>query len=193
MYEADDNRYCYPGTTVLKNKEHAYTQIDLDKVEKYWTSLRAAQPMPRGRYNLAHYRAIHRHLFGDVYTWAGRFREVRISRGNSTFCYPENIKREIASLFEHLAGDNVLRDLEAEDFSRKAAHFISELNVIHPFREGNGRTQNIFLQILADQASHPLDFPRLDPEAMLQAMIAGFNGNEELLSDLILALMRVRS
>jgi cell filamentation protein len=64
-------------------------------------------------------------------------------------------------LFERLAGDNLLRDLDAETFASKAASFMSDLNAIHPFREGNGRTQNSFLDLLAYRAGHPLDFDRL--------------------------------
>jgi cell filamentation protein len=192
MYEADDDRYCYAGTTVLKNKANIREQIELDKFEWYWSTRRASERLPTGSCDLNHYRAIHRHLFRDVYTWAGRFRQVRISKDGSVFCYPEYIEEQIDALFEWLAGENKLHDLEPDDFGAKAAHFMSELNVIHPFREGNGRAQNVFLQILAIQASHPLDFGKLEPRWMIDAMIAGFNGNENPLKELILNLMRVR-
>jgi cell filamentation protein len=99
-------------------------------------------------------------------------------------------------IFEELAGDNLLRDLDAETFARKAAHFLAELNAIHPFREGNGRAQTSFLSILADQAGHPLDLERLerlgDPSAMMHAMIASFTGDEQSLTKLLLQLMRAR-
>jgi cell filamentation protein len=74
-------------------------------------------------------------------------------------------------------------------FAAAAAKFLSGLNAIHPFREGNGRTQNILLSIVADRAGHPLQFGRLDPPAMLDAMVAAFQGDEELLTKLILGLM----
>ena len=111
-------------------------------------------------------------------------------KDGSPFCFPEYIDRQMHDLFEELADNNKLRDLTAETFSREAAHFLAELNVIHPFREGNGRTQSLFLNILADQAGHPLDFERLDPPEMLAAVIASFYSDERPLSDLIRSLIR---
>lgn len=95
-------------------------------------------------------------------------------------------------IFAELADDNCLRDLLPDNFVAKAARFTSELNAIHPFREGNGRTQNAFLTILADQAGHPLDFERLEPPRMMAAMLASFHSDEKPLAELILDLMRVR-
>lgn len=70
-----------------------------------------------------------------------------------------------------------------------AARFLSELNAIHPFREGNGRAQNTFLALVADQAGHPLDLDRLNPDAMLAAMIASFNADEGPLTAVIRQLI----
>ena len=63
---------------------------------------RAEEPYPVGRLSINHFRAIHRHLFQDVYAWAGRFRTVRISKGGSMFCYPEHIRAETRRLFDQL-------------------------------------------------------------------------------------------
>ncbi len=191
MYEAIDDPYCYRGTSVLKNRANLRTQIEFDKYEVMAVNARSEEPLPVGRLNYIHYRAIHRHLFRDVYRWAGKLRTVRITKGNSTFCYPENIDAQMRSLFAQLAADNYLCDLDAKTFAPKAAHFLAELNAIHPFREGNGRTQNVFLVILSDRAGHPLDFERLDPPEMMQAMIASFPGDEHPLAELIHSLMRV--
>lgn len=95
-------------------------------------------------------------------------------------------------IFTNLADNNCFSDLLSNEFAIRGANFICELNVIHPFREGNGRTQNAFLIILADRAGHPLEFERLDPPRMMDAMIASFRGEERPLAELILDLMRVR-
>jgi cell filamentation protein len=192
MYEATDDPYCYPGTSVLKNRLDLRTQSELDAFEAMITMQRADEPLPAGRLDYAHYRAIHRHLFQDVFDWAGEIRTVRIGKQDSMFCYPENIDREMNGLFGQLQAEDHFRGLDANGFASKAAHFLAELNAIHPFREGNGRTQNVFLLLLADRAGHPLDFERLDPPDMMQAMIASFGGNEQPLADLILQLMRGR-
>jgi cell filamentation protein len=72
---------------------------------------------------------------------------------------------------------------------RTLAYLLAELNAIHPFREGNGRTQLTFLALLADQAGHSLDLDKLDPEATLAAMIKSFKGNEKPLKAIITKLL----
>lgn len=139
---------------------------------------RAAEPLPAGRLTASHYRAIHRHLFQDVYAWAGRYRTVRMTKDESPFCYPENIAAEMLGLFSRLAADGYLKGLGAGAFADGAAAFLAYLNAIHPFREGNGRTQLTFVALLAHHAGHPLDMTALAPAAFLQAMIASFFGDE---------------
>ncbi|MBV9548187.1 MAG: Fic family protein [Alphaproteobacteria bacterium] len=179
MYDAVPDPYCYPGTTVLKNRPGLKSQKSLDRFEAAITAERAEEPLPAGRFSAAHYRAIHRHLFQDVYSWAGRYRTVRIARGGSAFCYPEYISREMNSLFADLARERFLKGLDRKKFAAAAAGFLAALNAIHPFREGNGRTQTTFLALLAHRAGHPLDLERLRPKTFLAAMIASFAGNEE--------------
>ena len=88
MYEVQPDPYCYAGTDVLKNIPGLRDSGDLRLFETAITSQRAEEPLPSGRLNASHYRAIHRHLFQDVYRWAGRYRTVRIAKGDSMFCYP---------------------------------------------------------------------------------------------------------
>ncbi len=190
MYEIEDDRYCYADTSVLKNKANLQTHEELTKFETLMVAQRSDEPLPAGRLTVKQYRAIHRHLFQDVYTWAGRLRAVRISKPGSMFCYPENIGEQLRILFANFAAENELRDLESQTFAQKAAHFLAELNAIHPFREGNGRTQTVFLSLIADQAGHPLDLQRLEPESMMSAMIASFQGDEAPLVAVIHKLMR---
>ena len=136
-----------------------------------------------------YYLAIHHHLFQDVYEWAGKIRSIRISKGDSAFCYPEHIHRELLRIFAELAADNDLCDLDSRQFADKAAAFVAELNAIHPFREGNGRTQLSFLVELSERAGHPLNLDRLDPAAILSATIASFGGDSRQLADIIFAMI----
>lgn len=112
-----------------------------------------------------------------------------MTKDSSPFCFPENIAPQMRGLFDRLRGANFLRATTAEDFAEKAAEFLAYLNAIHPFREGNGRTQLTFTALLAAQAGHHLDLSRLDPTRFLQAMIASFFGDEaqlrRQLSDLV--------
>lgn len=185
MYKAEVDPYCYPGTTVLKNRLGLKEQAQLDAFEAEITSQRATEPLPTGRFGFGHYRAIHRHLFQDVYAWAGKTRTVRIAKGGNAFCYPEHIKRELKKLFTALAKQKHFRELDAAEFAKKAAHFLAEINAIHPFREGNGRVQLSFLTLLAERAGHPLALARLDPQAILAATVASFKGDEAPLASVI--------
>jgi len=127
MYEAKADLYCYPGTSVLKNRLNLRKQADLAAFEAEITAQRAAEPLPAGRLSYAHYRAIHRHLFQDVYAWAGTIRTVRISKGDNAFCYPEYIEREMRRLFAALANRKHLRGLSADDFATETTRFLAEL------------------------------------------------------------------
>ncbi len=188
MYAAVADPYCYPGTTVLINRLGVRDRAKLEAFETEVTAERAGQPLPVGRLSYRHYRAIHRHLFQDVYAWAGRIRTVRIFKGSSVFCYPEHIDREMKRLFAGLKKRNFLRGLDAVTFAKEAAHFLAELNAVPPFREGNGRTQLSFLTILAERAKHPLNMDRLSPPAIMKATVRSFAGDEKHLARLILRL-----
>jgi cell filamentation protein len=189
VYATTPDPYCYAGTTVLKNRANLRDQAALDGFEHDAATQRAEEPYPTGQLSVTHYKALHRHLFQDVYPWAGRFRTVRIAKGGSMFCYPEHIDAEMKRLFAKLRQDRFLQGSTPEAFAQGAAHFLAELNAIHPFREGNGRTQLAYLTLLAERAGHPLALERLDPTAILEAAIASFGGNEAPLAGVIRQLL----
>jgi len=163
---------------VLKNKLGLRNRAELGAFEALSVAVRAEEPLPVGRYSAAHYCAVHRHLFQDVYGWAGRYRTVRLTKDRSPFCFPEHIAAEMRALFARLHGADLLRGREAAAFADEAAAFLACLNAIHPFREGNGRTQLTFTALFAVQAGHPLELSRLEPASFLRAMIASFFGDE---------------
>lgn len=139
------------------------------------TTLRAAEPLPEGDFDVPHYRAIHRHLFQDVYDWAGETRTVQTSKGGNLFCLPAYIDPQLAQLFNHLNGPPDGWASTEEEFVAFAADFLAKLNVIHPFREGNGRAQLSFLHLIGHAASFPFDFSRVQRESFMPAMIASFH------------------
>jgi cell filamentation protein len=185
MYRTEPDPYCYPGTTVLINRLGTTDQSILNAFEAEMTSQRAAEPLPVGRLSYSHYRAIHRHFFQDVYDWAGRIRTVRMSKGSSEFCYPENIDRENAQAFWWLDGTQtpprpgrakVCREGRAP--SRRA-----QCHTSLPRRQWADATR-------LPHAAHPLKLQHLDPTAMLAAMIASFQGDEAPLAGIIVGLVR---
>jgi cell filamentation protein, protein adenylyltransferase len=192
MYAAITDPYCYSGTTVLKNRLGLRKQAKLAAFENEVTSARADQDVPAGRLSYRHYRAIHRHLFQDVYSWAGKVRTVRISKGGNPFCYPEHIDREMKRLFADLRRRKFLRDVNVAEFAAGAAHFLAEVNAIHPFREGNGRTQLSFLKVMAERAGYPMAWSVAAHAAILRATVRSFGGDEQPLAKIILQSVRHR-
>jgi cell filamentation protein len=188
-YDAAPDPYCYPGSTVLRNRADIREQAALDVFEHEAMLQRAEEAYPAGRLTISHYRAIHRHLFQDVYAWAGRFRTVRIAKGGSMFCYPEHIAAQMRRTFGLLQRQRYLSGLAADEFARRGAHFLAELNAVHPFQDGNGRTQLAYFTLLAESTGHPLDLEQFDPNALLQAVIESFRGDETPLAQLIRGLV----
>lgn len=174
-YEVFDDPYCYKRTFVLKNKARLRDETLLQDFELEMTALRASEPFPLGRFDPPHYRAVHHHLFQDVYTWAGKYRTVRTAKGGNPFCYPEYIEREMDKLFAVLETKPFI-DGTRKTFVEAAANFLAELNVIHCFREGNGRAQLSFLHLVGARAGYPLKLERVKEETFLPAMIDSFAG-----------------
>lgn len=187
-YDADDT-YCYPGTDVLRNKADITNAEDLDAYEGELSTLRSIEILENpiaGQFDLAHLQRIHLALFQDVYDWAGKIRTVDISRGNSRFANVRFIESAANDIFTKLARENWLKGLDAVALSKCLAHYLSEINALHPFREGNGRVQRIFISQLSQSAGYQLDYSDLEQEQIYRAMELGFNGDESILADLIL-------
>ncbi len=177
-YDAVDDPLCYPGTNVLINKADIRDQDELDQFEQLMFTTRAEEDLPAGELDYAHYRLIHQHFFQDVYDWAGEIRQIRTAKGGNRFCHPEYIDAEMEKLFAQLAReDHLTRIDEVGPFADRAAHYIAEINAIHPFREGNGRCQLTLLSLLLRLTGRELDEDRLDPERFMDAMIASFHGD----------------
>ena len=187
-YDADDT-YCYPGTDVLRNKAELTNANELDAYEGELSTLRSIQLIENpvlGKFDLAHLQNIHLALFQDVYDWAGKIRTVDISRGNSRFANVRFIESAANDIFNKLARENRLKGLDANDLSKRLAHYLSEINALHPFREGNGRVQRIFISQLSEEAGYKLDYSDLEQEQIYRAMELAFNGDESILANLIL-------
>jgi len=132
-----DNK-SYPGSSVLSNKLGLKDQDQLDQYEAEITALRLVelQEKPiKGHFDLDHLKKLHFHIFQDVYDWAGEIRTVDISRGASRFAHAQYIESAAKTLFVNLKKENELKGLGVDDFSLRAAHYLSEINVLHPFRE----------------------------------------------------------
>lgn len=167
---------------MLRNLAGLTDSTALQEFEAALVTQRSEEAFPSGCFDAAHFRAVHHHLFQDVYDWAGQPRTIRIFKDGSPFCYPEAFEASLTNLFDGLQARNYLRGRDSDDFAAGAAHFLAELNAIHLFREGNGRAQTAFLAMLAADVGHPLDITRLDTRAWMTAMIHSFYVDPSLLA-----------
>ena len=172
--------YVYPGTTVLRNKLGITDGLALAQREgelAFVRTLQLRQLPVKGHFDLAHLRAIHRHIFQDLYTWAGEIRTVTISKDHTLFALPQYIQSYGDQIFAHLQHEARLTGLDHDEFARRAGYYLGEINALHPFREGNGRTQREFMAQLAWQAGYLLDWTKVERAAMIEASIQSANGD----------------
>ena len=142
-----------------------------------------------GAYDLEHLCAFHREIFGDIYPWAGEIRIVGIAKSDP-FCLPQHIETYSAEVFDSLAKERFLRGLTCERFVERVTHYLAEVNAIHPFREGNGRTQRAFFRQLAEEAGWPIDWSALTETGNTEASMASLRGDNRLLHDLMNSVVR---
>jgi cell filamentation protein len=184
-----------PGYTLsdgitVKNKLAATSQEELERLEVEYVVPRFLEielgSGPKGRFDAEHLKAIHRHLFQDVYEWAGHMRDERVALSDGTVAtepilskvdgQPFLIDPAIPAALDHigtkLRDSGYLRGLPREEFAERAADVMIALNAAHPFREGNGRTQRAFMRQLAKEAGYGLDFSVVSKERMIQASVA---------------------
>jgi cell filamentation protein len=161
--------YVYAGTVVLINRLGIKDHGRLDHAERELVTQRIAEGVPPGDFDLRHLRAIHRHLFQDVYAWAGEVRTVEIAKGGSQFQFRRFIETGMADVHRRLEAADFLRGLSAGEFASAAGTIMGDVNYVHPFRDGNGRAQLQYLALLAEQAGHPIDLTRLDSGRWIEA------------------------
>jgi cell filamentation protein, protein adenylyltransferase len=167
------NLYEY-ANGVLRNKLDIRDAEQLKQVEAALTALRILELHARpllGHFDLAHLKAIHAFTFQDVYAWAGELRQVDIIKDASRFAHFAFLEGQANKLFANLSQENYLQGLSLEQFAARAAYYLGELNVLHPFREGNGRTQRLFISALARDAGFQIAWTTVSEEQMKSASI----------------------
>lgn len=176
-YGADqDLHYCYPNSNVLINKLGITEAVALESAEAALSQGRIKRYEPNfDDISLAALQSIHRCLFQDVYDWAGELRTVDLSKGGTRFANVRRIVPEADKLFRALAREGHLVGLPRAEFLARLAHYYSELNVIHPFRDGNGRTQRLLFEIIGINAGFELRWAPIWRSEWEAANIAAYN------------------
>lgn len=175
-YGVGQDPYCYPGSNVLRNRLDIRDDPTLSEAE-YQLSAVAAEhldfsPPP---YDLTYLQNIHRALFSDLYDWAGSLRTVGISKQTTRFCQPQYMAKESDKIFQIMATANWFEGMDRRRLIVALAETYSDLNVVHPFREGNGRTQRILFEHLIMNAGFEISWWGVEPDQWIHANIAAFN------------------
>lgn len=176
---------CYPGTTCLINRLDICDESMLAKAEASIVLAKASfldQHPVSGGYDFEHYKQIHRYLFCDLYDWAGEIRKVDVSKKGTSFVPAAEIAVCAAACFEHLSGFSAI-GLSKHELAVKVADFYSTVNMLHPFREGNGRTQRIFFKQWIQHLGYTLDLTDIDTDEFMIATIQASHGVMDTLID----------
>lgn len=179
---------CYPGTTVLINKLGIKNDAEFAEAEAEIVSVRIAEwsrsPLV-ATFDFEHYKAIHRYLFGDLYDWAGQIRTVNLAKKGTHFCPAPEIEIRGKLIFDRLQKLNYLQGMEYSIFVEELTDFYCSTNELHPFREGNGRTQRVFLSQLARNAGYSMNFSEVDGDLLMIATIQSAQGVRNLLKQVL--------
>lgn len=188
MKYTSDDPYTDTETGVLKNRLGLKKQETLDQYEAAFAFARSVElsvkPI-KGNFDLEHLKAIHKQLFCDVYEWAGNVRTVDISKGENRFANAHHIESYAPKISKALEGESHLKNLPPKQFAERAAYYMGELNVLHPFREGNGRALREFMGQLAKEAGYEIHWNQMTQDEMVKASIAAFHGDHRPLFKLI--------
>jgi len=179
--------YSYSGTWTLANKYDIKDKDELDMLEATLTTVRAREGIPEGNHDYDHLKSIHKHLFGDLYDWAGKEREMQIGKQSNdrSFTHTDDIEKNLNATFEKLKEDNFLKELPKDEFAKKLGDLVNDINESHPFREGNGRSMREFVTSVSNEAGYEVDWSAMDKKVWNQASKEGFEGNREPMRELM--------
>lgn len=184
-----DDSYTYPNSSgVLVNQLKITDAATLDAALNDYVSLGWAeyqQSSYSGPPDFDSLRSIHRHMFRDVFVWAGELRttDTQATGVNVPYCRPEFIRESIGTLFRKLDQENYLSGLVRREFAEKLADRWGELTAIHPFRDGNTRSQSAWISMLTERAGFTFDWLHIDVEALRFRRLQAVTGDSRPLAD----------
>ncbi|HSI68579.1 MAG TPA: Fic family protein [Planococcus sp. (in: firmicutes)] len=183
------SKYCYPDSEVLVNLLDVKEEEKLKELETVYTLYRLSElsiRKPADPVDVKAFLEIHRYILQDIYPFAGELRREMISKGTSSFAHPDFIETHLTHIFAELAKENYLKGMQREELIPRLAYFLAELNALHPFREGNGRTIREFARQLTQNAGYRLDWEKvLQPAEIINAFVDSFHSDNRRLEKIL--------
>lgn len=189
VYTTTQSIYCYPDSNVLINKLNIRDNKLLKTAEEEITLIKQMELLKnpiKGNFTKAHLMNIHKFIFEDIYPFAGKIRREQISKADTLFYPPNLIDRELDKVFAKIKEKNMLKETDREKVFDNLAYVMAELNIIHPFREGNGRSIREFIRIMAKRMGYDMNWGNVDKDEILEASILSVD-NYRVLVDIIKA------
>ena len=191
--------YLIPGSETLKNKLNIQDKNKLNQVETDLSLRRISEQKEnpiKGSFDYLHLQAIHKHIFQDVYEWAGQPRTIGITKAEpllngQSINYPhpkdtfDSLEKRTDYVFKQLKKDNHLKNLDKKTFTIKLAKHATEIWEAHPFREGNTRTTLVFIKQLAKEVGHEFHNESVNTKEIRNYFVKAVNGNYKPLEKLI--------
>lgn len=178
---------CYEGTSCLRNKLGIKDEKQLNEFEAAVTFAKSSNFISESvcsTFDVNHYKRIHQYLFEDIYEWAGHYRTVDISKKGTVFAPYNQIEVLMSGCFKRLKDKDYFQNMEFENFIENLVDFYYVTNIIHPFREGNGRTQRVFLTQLVNLNNYEIDFSKINSDELMIATIHSANGVNDYLKNI---------
>jgi cell filamentation protein len=172
-YGTGQDPYCYPETHILRNRLGIQNDALLAQAERDLSEIAASQiDFSLPPYDLAYLKQIHQTLFLDVYDWAGDLRTIDISKGSTRFCNVSRIEPEADKIFCAMGQQAWFEDWERPQLVRAMAVHFGDLNMIHPFREGNGRAQRILFEHIIVNVGFEISWWAVEASEWINANVA---------------------
>lgn len=174
VYTTIQSIYCYPNTNILKNNLNIRDNTILKKAEEEITFIKQMELLKNpinGYFTKSHLFNIHKFIFGDIYPFAGKIRKEQISKSDTLFYPPDLINEYLSNLFYKIKNKGMIKENNIDKVLDNLAYVMAELNIIHPFREGNGRTIREFIRLMARRCGYDLNWGNVSSHEILEKSI----------------------
>jgi cell filamentation protein len=178
---------CYEGTACLINKLNIRDSSKLKEVEGRITfakTMELEKESLKDGFNEDDYRAIHKAIFEPLYDWAGEYRTIDISKKGTFFAEYNIVPELLRKCLERMRNLDYFRGLSFDEFIEEIVDIYCSTNFIHPFREGNGRTQRVFITQLIRYNGYEISFSTIDTDYLMLATIKSAQGVTDYLKEI---------